>query len=88
MTIFATQPGPDGCSGGISRIWRLAAGKRPTFEWCCDEHDLAYDEGGGPEDRRLADQRFRDCVAESGHPWAARGMWAFVRLFGWMFWGE
>lgn len=88
MALISTGPGPDGCSGGVSRLWRLVTGNRPPFEWCCDEHDLAYDEGGNPDDRRLADRRLRECVAMSGHPVVAWIMWIGVRIGSWPFWGQ
>jgi hypothetical protein len=86
MKIFAGAPGPDGCSGGISKAWKLATGTAPLFEWCCDEHDLAYDEGGTAADRRRADLRLRECAAGHGCPRLAWLMWVAVRLCGWMFW--
>ena len=78
---------PNGCSGGISRIYGLLNRNVP-FLFCCDEHDLAYEEGGIRTDRALADRRFRECVRESGRPVRAWLLFCAVRLFGWLFWGK
>jgi hypothetical protein len=86
MALLPTQPGANGCSGGVSKAWRIVTGKRPPFEWCCDEHDLAYDEGGTSADRRLADKRLRECVAWAGYPRFAWVVWLGARAGGWMFW--
>lgn len=88
MAILTTTPGPNGCTGGISKLWRLATGRRPPFEPCCNEHDLFYDEGGGSEDRRWADERMRDCISAAGYPALALLMWTAVRLLGGLFWGR
>jgi len=49
----------DGCSGGLSDIWRLVSGQFPDFaaahqeippwEYCCVEHDRTYHDGGGAD---------------------------------------
>lgn len=38
----------NGCGGAgeISTVWRMVRGKPPPWEGCCDQHDLAYDQGG------------------------------------------
>lgn len=50
----------DGCSGGLSEVWRLVADQFPEFsavheqvppwESCCVIHDRAYHDGGGTAD--------------------------------------
>ena len=50
----------DGCSGGLSDVWRLVAGRLPDFaaahqslplwEACCVTHDRAYHRAGGATD--------------------------------------
>ena len=49
----------DGCSGGLSWVWRQAvvvfprlapaAGEAPAWEQCCVAHDRIYHEAGGAE---------------------------------------
>ena len=79
---------PDGCSGGVSWFYRTLLGQDIGCRYCCDEHDLAYEEGGGRRDRALADRRFRDCVRGSGRPVLAWVFWAAVRLGGWWWWAH
>lgn len=76
----------NGCSGGVSWIYGHLLRREVPFLYCCDEHDLAYEEGGGSRDRALADKRFRQCVVDSGRPVRAWLFWAAVRLGGWIFW--
>ena len=76
----------DGCSGGVSWFYRKFLRREVSFLYCCDEHDLAYEEGGSKDDRRLADRRFRECMKESGRPFKAWLFWVFVRAGGWLFW--
>lgn len=81
----------DGCSGKISWLWRKVKGNGPAFEYCCDEHDLFYDQGGGWRERLFADRLLRDCMLENLrrrkrplHP-----AWVFyvaVRVCGWLYW--
>lgn len=56
----------NGCSGGLSRFYRLLLGRDISCRYCCDEHDLAYREGGGGRERRLADRRLQRCAARAG----------------------
>ena len=77
---------PNGCSGGVSWFYGAMLKRDVPFLYCCDEHDLAYEEGGNRTDRALADRRFRDCVSESGRPIRAWLFWAAVRLGGWWWW--
>ena len=78
----------DHCSGGMSLLWRACTKHGPPWEWCCDKHDMAYEElHGGPEaDRKWADGILRDCVAMSGHPVWAWTIYAAVRAGGWWYW--
>lgn len=41
----------NGCGGAgeISRAWRSVLGTPPPWEGCCDQHDLAYSQGGPAE---------------------------------------
>lgn len=88
MSAGATLPEDivNGCSGGVSWFYRTFLGRDIGCRYCCDEHDLAYDEGGSHKDRALADRRFRVCIKESGRPVRAWLFWAAVRLGGWMYW--
>lgn len=72
----------NGCSGGVSWFYRIILGSPPCWEYCCDEHDLAYDEGGTAKDRSLADRRLRDCLGMAGYPVRGWIYWVAVRLFG------
>lgn len=47
----------DWCSGGASWLYGHVLKRDAPFLYCCDEHGLAYDEGGGWRDRALADNR-------------------------------
>ena len=54
----------DGCSGGLSEVWRLVADRFPGFarvhesvppwESCCVTHDRAYHDGAGAVDARAS----------------------------------
>jgi hypothetical protein len=76
----------DGCSGGMSRIFRLVFLRAPPWEGCCTTHDQAYWKGGTREDRAEADRGLMVCVTENGHPVLAFLMWAAVRIGGHPFW--
>lgn len=56
----------DGCSGGLSSFYKKMFGKDISCRYCCDEHDVAYYEGGSGPDRRLADKRLQQCAARAG----------------------
>lgn len=71
----------DGCSGGMSTVWRLVYKSPPPWEGCCDEHDKAYEQGGSPDLRAAADKKLYDCVRQKSPGWALV-MYAAVRLFG------
>ncbi len=89
----------DGCSGKLSWLHRKLFGREIACTYCCDEHDLAYFEGGTAEDRKAADWRFRLCIQSAGKFNGWRGplrrvwrftlswmMYAAVRLFGSRYW--
>jgi hypothetical protein len=76
----------DGCSGGLSRAWRIALRSDPPWEGCCIMHDHAYWLGGSRFARKQADLALLSCVARNGHPWWAIAMYAAVRAFGGPFW--
>ena len=76
-----------GAAGSISRAWRALTGSLPPFEACCDEHDLAYEQGGTAEVRKWADGLMRDCMTRMGFKTRANIYYVAVRTFGWLFWG-
>jgi len=76
----------DGCSGGMSRIWRALRGHPPPWEACCEQHDRDYWLGGSAAARRRADIRLLICVAGRGHPLWAMVMYFAVRLGGARWW--
>jgi hypothetical protein len=65
---------PNGCTG---IPWRT------RFEDCCDQHDVAYEQGSS---RRDADWILRRCITVKGMPVRAWIVWFAVRLVGWYFW--
>jgi hypothetical protein len=70
----------DGCSGGVSKFYRLTTGKPPAFEYCCHAHDRAYARGGTADARAKADDKLAACVAK--HSTIAGIMWFAVRAAG------
>ncbi|QNM94931.1 hypothetical protein [Chitinimonas koreensis] len=72
----------DGCSGGMSWIWRRVLRRRPPWEHACVSHDLAYWRGGSAADRRHADAMLAARVCMNGHPVWAFTMWLAVRIGG------
>lgn len=76
----------EGCSGGVTWLYQRFLGRDIGCRYCCDEHDLAYDEGGTAADRALADYRFWVCVRESGRAVRAWLFWLAVRVGGWHYW--
>ena len=79
-------PTPNGCSGGVDWFYRVILRRSPPFGYCCDEHDVAYYEGGGWYARWLADWRFAVCLWEAGRKWKAVWFWVRLRMFGWVYW--
>lgn len=72
----------DGCSGGMTLMWRAVFGQRPPWDDLCIEHDRAYWAGGTVEQRRVADRTLMAGVVTNGHPLWAFLMWASVRIGG------
>jgi hypothetical protein len=62
----------DGCSAFANDGWVE----------CCVEHGAVYWCGGTAEERRQADRRLSQCVADLGHPCRARLMYLGVRAGG------
>lgn len=81
----------NGCSCGVSWLWRVFTGAPPSFEYCCDEHDLFYDQGGSGADRLFADRLFLACMladlqTRGKGPALGRLFYRGVRAFGWINW--
>lgn len=90
----------NGCSGGLSWVYRLAFGRDISCEDCCDMHDLLYTLGKKAGTRKQADQQLRDCARKAGNfppgvigvvrkiwRWArAWAMYAAVRICGAKYW--
>ncbi|WP_417224212.1 hypothetical protein [Amphritea sp.] len=53
---------------------------------CCEQHDLAYWQGGTYQQRLEADKALKACVADVGKPEVALLMLAGVRVGGSPFW--
>lgn len=77
----------NGCSGGVSWLYALG-GRHISCEGCCNRHDIDYQLGGTPKERRAADVRLRQCAGAAGGWRVVRawGMWAAVRLAGRWYW--
>lgn len=73
----------DGCSGGMSALWRWLTGVNPPWEGHCIEHDKAYWQGGTKGARRNADLMLMARVTLQGYPF-----WAFVMYVGVRFGGH
>lgn len=79
----------DGCSGGLSKLYRLS-GKVLDCEGCCDLHDIDYQLGGTDNERKAADLRLRECaiaaVLNTNGTWGSmRRIWAKTRAWA-MYW--
>jgi hypothetical protein len=72
----------DGCSGGMTAIWKLIRGRPPPWNDLCVTHDRAYWAGGTVGARRAADRALMAGVTLNGHPLFAFLMWVAVRLGG------
>lgn len=72
----------DGCSGGMTLLWRLVFGVDPPWNDLCVEHDRAYWKGGTAADRRTADLKLMASVTNRGYPFAALAMYYAVRAGG------
>lgn len=80
--LFAT----DGCSGGMSWVWKKLTGNPPPWESACIEHDRAYHKGGTRSARKAADLKLAADVTMSGHPYIAVAMYGAVRIGGHPLW--
>ena len=72
----------DGCSGGMSFIYKLIFKKPPPWEEDCVEHDKSYHKGGSSKQRRKSDVKLMCKVAKRGYPNLAYCMFIAVRLGG------
>lgn len=72
----------DGCSGGMTYLWKLVWRRDPPWNDLCIEHDKVYWRGGSKEARRIADRRLMSGVTLNGHPIFAFAMWCAVRIGG------
>lgn len=72
----------DGCSGGMSWLWRFLVCGNPPWEGDCVAHDRAYWEGGTAKQRRAADRDLLIKVAQRGYAFIAVVMWLGVRIGG------
>lgn len=70
------------CSGGISWIYKKILNRPASFDYCCEEHDLAYEEGGWFWDKVKADHRFYHCLRDAKRPYKAYIFFTAVLLFG------
>jgi hypothetical protein len=68
----------DGCSSFPNGTFQ----QNELWLTCCIDHDYAYWKGGTYEDRVVADETLRDCVASVGEPKIAQLMLAGVRVGG------
>jgi hypothetical protein len=76
----------DGCSGGMTTLWRLFLRRDPPWEGCCVDHDLQYWFGGTKRERFSADVALMECVAAQGHRNWAVLMFLAVRIGGSPYW--
>lgn len=75
----------DGCSGGMSLLWKFLTGDGPPWEGCCFSHDEAYWRGGFWRDRWNSDVKLYRCVRPASKFWAVV-MFIAVRIGGSPFW--
>ena len=85
-TLSITEFKSDGCSGGMSSVWRWLnlTDEQQHLPWlaCCLAHDESYWRGGDREERLLSDQALEQCVEAKGYPLIAQLMYASVRAGG------
>lgn len=72
----------DGCSGGMTRGWRLVLKADPPWQDLCVEHDRAYWQGGTRQCRRKADLALMAGITLRGWPLLALAMYLAVRVGG------
>ena len=80
----------NGCSGGLSWIYRVGFGKTVSCEDCCDYHDLLYYLGPREGTRKAADSGLRECAKHAGSfpvNWKGtmRRVWRHIRA--WIMYG-
>lgn len=73
----------DGCSAGVSQFWKKITGSPPDWEYCCDEHDVAYWEGLTYSARKLADKHFYQCL-RTHNRFRALVYYICLRTCGWL----
>lgn len=70
LTTFNTKIHSDGCSGGMSAIYKqmtfLHVKHGKTLQWrkCCEVHDRAYYYGGSNQEKKAADNKLNHCVTK------------------------
>lgn len=69
-------------SDGCSRFPNGTIANQNLWLTCCVEHDKAYWRGGSYHERLVADQKLRDCVAETGQSFIGELMLGGVRAGG------
>lgn len=72
----------DGCSAGMSWIFRRVLRQPPPWEHACITHDMAYWQGGTAAERSHADRLLMVRVCLNGYPVIAFLMWLAVRIGG------
>jgi hypothetical protein len=55
-------------------------------EYCCDEHDVGYDQGGSLWWKIQLDAKFYDCVKDGVNPVAAGLGWVAVTFNPYSYW--
>ena len=73
-----------GCTGLSFILSRL--GFDTPGEYCCDEHDAAYEQGGTWRWKLTVDARFFRCVRRGVNIWAAALGWLVVTLNPYAYW--
>lgn len=96
LMILVLMAALSGCSGseelkpftsdGCSSFPNGTRAENSLWLSCCEQHDLAYWQGGTYQQRLDADEALRVCVAEVGKPEVALLMLAGVRVGGSPFW--
>lgn len=72
----------DGCSGGMSVLWRAVLKRPPPWEDLCVEHDRAYHAGGHVSLRKKADAELRDGILSRGYIFWGWAVYVGVRIGG------
>jgi len=72
----------DGCSGGMSWVWRKVLKEPPPWEGCCVRHDFAYLKGGSWSKKYFADKLLMNCVWKKGYR-----LWAILIFLSVSFYG-